>query len=76
MGRLVPANVEHVWVGTIPTRLARMAGAGDVGLRGYFAIQPALSRQSTIAFARSAPLLEIPAASLSAFLSSFIEGQR
>lgn len=41
---LVPDDVAQVRTSAIDARFARMAGIGDVGLRGYLAIKQALAR--------------------------------
>ncbi len=44
LAALVPGSVEQVCTGAIPARLARLAGVGDIGLRGYFSLMRAIDR--------------------------------
>jgi hypothetical protein len=42
LGRLVPQDLELVKVRSIPAKLARLAGIGDIGLRAWFSLRRAL----------------------------------
>src|SRR5271170_1067940 len=44
LAALVPATVEQVRTGAIPARVARLAGIGDIGLRGFFPIKKAIAK--------------------------------
>lgn len=44
LAALVPPTVEQIRVGAIPAPVARLAGFGDIGLRGYFALRTALGQ--------------------------------
>jgi hypothetical protein len=43
LAALVPESAEQVRAGAVPARLARLAGVGDIGLRGYFPIKRAIA---------------------------------
>lgn len=43
LAALVPAQVQQIRCGAIPASLARLAGIGDVGLRGYFPLRRAIA---------------------------------
>lgn len=43
LAALLPHDVEQMRVGAVPARLARLAGVGDIGLRGYFPIRAAIA---------------------------------
>ena len=48
---LVPSYVEQARAKAVPAKLARLAGVGDIGLRGYFGLRQAIARLA----ARSRP---------------------
>ena len=43
LAMLVPTSVEQVRTGAVPARIGRLAGVGDIGLRGFFPIRRALA---------------------------------
>jgi Glycosyl transferase 4-like domain len=48
LASLVPDRVEQIRTGAFPAWLARLAGVGDVGLRGYVPLKLAISKAAAI----------------------------
>ncbi|ODT25620.1 MAG: hypothetical protein ABS54_08620 [Hyphomicrobium sp. SCN 65-11] len=56
LAALVPASVQQIRCGAIPASLARLAGIGDISLRGYFPLRRAVA-EAVVAYRPHAILI-------------------